>query len=223
MEWLDLKNPRPRSEPLQYTRVVWPTTALLPLPDDLCPDTLPFASVVESRRTRYSFAPLPDKQLAALMHLTCRVRATFAGPLSFPQSYRPVPSAGAIHPVHVILHRPGDASLYRYDPNEHGLRQLDTWLDVMALRAAMHEVIDAPNATLLLFVAEPGMTESKYENATSLVWRDAGVLLGMFAMAAEALSLNFSPMGVTGEPWVSKLLPSAPLVGVGAAVVGARI
>jgi hypothetical protein len=113
--------------------------------------------------------------------------------------------------------------LYRYDPNEHGLRQLDTPLDVTALRAAMHEVIDAPNATLLLFVAEPGLTESKYEAATSLVWRDAGVLLGTIAMAAEALSLNFSPMGVTGEPWVGQLVPSAPLVGVGAAFVGARV
>ncbi len=223
MEWLDLKNPRPRPEPLQYTPVVWPTSALLPLPDDPLPETPPFASVIESRRTRYSFAPLSDEQLAALMHLTCRIRATLAGPLSFPQSYRPVPSAGAIHPVHVVLHRPGDASLYRYDPNEHDLRRLDTSLDVIAMRAAMHEVIDAPSATLFLFVAEPGLTSSKYEAATSLVWRDAGVLLGTIAMAAEALSLNFSPMGATGDPWAGRLIPGAPLVGVGAAFVGARL
>ncbi|WP_382161551.1 hypothetical protein [Hydrogenophaga sp. ANAO-22] len=102
------------------------------------------------------------------------------------------------------------------------MRQLDASLDVVALRATMHEVIDAPSATLLLFVAEPGMTESKYEGASSLVWRDAGVLLGMFALAAEALSMNFSPLGVTGEPWASRLVPGAPLVGVGAAFVGAR-
>lgn len=222
MEWLDLKNPRPRSEPLHYTPVVWPTSTLLPLPDDPFPDTPRFASVVESRRTRYSFAPLPDEQLAALMHLTCRVRATLAGPLSFKQSYRPVPSAGAIHPVHVVLHRPEDAVLHRYDPHKHGLRALDTSFDVKNLRAIMHEVIDAPSATLLLFVAEPGLTESKYEAAASLVWRDAGVLLGSIAMAAEALSLNFSPMGVTGEPWAGRLIPGAPLVGVGAAFVGAR-
>ncbi len=222
MEWLDLQNPRPRSEPLQYVPVVWPTSALLPLPDNLLPDTPPFASVVESRRTRYSFTALPDEQLAALMNLTCRVKATLAGPLSFPQSYRPAPSAGAIHPIHVVLHRPGDDDLYRYDPNEHGLLQLNTSLDVTTLRATMHEVIDAPNATLLLFVAEPDMTASKYENATSLVWRDAGVLLGIFSMAAEALSLSFSPMGVTGEPWASRLVPGAPLFGVGAAMVGGR-
>ncbi len=223
MEWLDLKNPRPRSKPLQYSPFVWPASTLLPLPDNLLPDTPSFASVVESRRTRYSFALLPDELLSAFMHLTCRVRATLAGPLSFPQSYRPVPSAGAIHPVHVVLHRPGDAWLYRYDPNKHGLRQVDAALDVIALRAAMHEVIDAPSATLLLFVAEPGLTESKYEAATSLIWRDAGVLLGTMALAAEALSLNFSPMGVTGEPWAGRLISGAPLVGVGAAFVGARL
>lgn len=222
MEWVDLKNPRPRAEPRQYMPVGWANSPLVPLPDVFLPDTPSFAAVVQTRRTRYSFSRLSIEQLAALMQLTCRVRATLSSALSFPQSYRPTPSAGAIHPVHVVLHSPGDAAIYRYDNIEHGLRQLDTSLDVMALREAMHEVIDAPNATLLLFVAEPGMTESKYENAASLVWRDAGVLLGMFAMAAEALSLNFSPMGVTGEPWVSQLIPNTSLVGVGAAFVGAR-
>ncbi len=222
MEWPDLKNPRPRSEPKPYRPVVWPEVQFVPLPEGSIPDTPPFASVVEARRTRYSFAPLLDDQLGALMQFTCRVRAALAGPLAFAQSHRPAPSAGAIHPVHVVVHRPGDAALCRYDPFEHGLSKLDTSLKPSALRTAMHEVLDAPAGTLLLFVAEPGLTASKYEDAASLVWRDAGVLLGMFSMAAEALSLNFSPMGVTGEPWASQLIPGASLVGVGAAFVGAR-
>jgi len=222
MEWPDLKNPRPRPEPLRYAPIAWPTSALVPLPDDPIPETPRFDAVIESRRTRYEFATLSDEQLAALMHLTCRVQVSFAGPLSFAQSFRPVPSAGAIHPLHVVLHRPGDASLQRYDPHEHGLRQLEAPVEVMALRAAMNEVIEAPSATLMLLVAEPGMTASKYADFASLVWRDAGVLLGAIALAAEALSLNFSPMGVTGEPWASQLIPGAPLAGVGAAFIGAR-
>jgi len=222
MEWPNLKNPRPRPEPRQYIPVVWLDSPLIRLPDSGILDTPPFATVVESRRTRYSFAPLSDERLGALMQLTCRVRATLGGPLSFPQSYRPVPSAGAIHPVHVVLHRPGETALHRYDPTDHGLRELDASVDASELRAAMQEVIDAPKATLLLFVAEPGMTSSKYENASSLVWRDAGVLLGMFAVAAEALSLNFAPMGVTGEPWASQLASAGRLAGVGAAFVGAH-
>lgn len=223
VEWPDLKNPRPRSEPKPYEPVVWPATQFVPLPEGLIQDTPPFAEVAEARRTRYSFTPLSDGQLSALMQLTCRVTATLAGPLAFAQSHRPAPSAGAVHPVHVVMHRPGDAALCRYDPYGHGLSQLDTFLEPSDLRAAMHEVIDAPAGTLLLFVAEPGLTASKYKDAASLVWRDAGVLLGTFAMAAEALSLNFSPMGVTGEPWASQLIPGAPLVGVGAAFLGARL
>src|SRR4051812_27448622 len=116
MEWPDLKHPKPWPKPRQYTPAAWPESELVPLPEGVTPDTPPFATVVESRRTRYSFAPLPDEGLAALMHLTCRVRATLAGRLSFPQSHRPAPSAGAIHPVHVVLHRPGEAALHRYDP-----------------------------------------------------------------------------------------------------------
>lgn len=222
MEWPELKNPRPRPEPRMYTPVVWPTSPLIPLTNDIVTNTPTFSSVVKSRRTRYSFATLSDERLGALMQLSCQVRMTLGGTLSFPQSIRPVPSAGAIHPIHVFLHRPGETALHRYDPIEHGLRQVDSPQDVPALRSAMHEVINAPKATLLLFVAEPGMTASKYEDSSSLVWRDAGVLLGMFALTAEALSLNFAPLGVTGEPWVSRLTDSGFLAGVGAAFVGAR-
>jgi len=79
----------------------------------------------------------------------------------------------------------------------------------------------AGSATLLLFVAEPGMTIAKYSNASSLIWRDAGILQGYFAAAAESLDLNFCFLGVTGEPWASQLVDQPGLCGVGAAYVGA--
>ena len=40
-------------------------------------------------------------------------------------------------------------------------------------------------------------------------------------VAAESLDLSFCPLGVTGEPWTSRLLDQPGLVGVGAAFVGA--
>jgi hypothetical protein len=75
---------------------------------------------------------------------------------------------------------------------------------------------------MLLFVGEPGKTFSKYNHATSLVWRDAGVLIGHMALVAESLGLNFCPLGITGEPWVSELDKQGKLVGVGVALLGSR-
>ncbi|SEM10533.1 hypothetical protein SAMN05518845_11692 [Variovorax sp. YR750] len=86
----------------------------------------------------------------------------------------------------------------------------------------MDELIAAPVATLLLLVAEPGKTAAKYFNSESLVWRDAGVLLGYLSLAAEALGLAFVPLGITGDPWAGKLVDESGLAGVGAALVGRR-
>jgi len=69
-------------------------------------------------------------------------------------------------------------------------------------------------------VAEPGKTSAKYSSSSSLVWRDAGVLLGHIGLAAESLGLNYCPLGITGEPWVSQLDSQGKLSGVGLALLG---
>ena len=86
----------------------------------------------------------------------------------------------------------------------------------------MDKLLHAPEATLFLFAAEPGMTAAKYGDPLSLVWRDAGVLLGYLAAAAESIDLRLCPLGVTGDPWVRRLVDQAGLAGVGTALVGAR-
>jgi hypothetical protein len=93
-------------------------------------------------------------------------------------------------------------------------------LSAEEVRRNLEVVLPLSSATLLLFAAEPGMTSAKYENAMSLVWRDAGVLQGHLAMAAEAIGLNFCLLGVIGEPWIGALTDEPGLVGVGAAYVG---
>ena len=72
----------------------------------------------------------------------------------------------------------------------------------------------------MVLVAEPGKTAAKYANSESLVWRDAGVLLGYMSVVAEALGLGFCPLGITGQAYVSALSADARLTGVGLAVVG---
>ena len=89
------------------------------------------------------------------------------------------------------------------------------------VRKSMAAVVDqSDDATLLLFAAKPERTFAKYDSACSLVWRDAGVLLGYLSIAAESIGLNFVPLGINGEPFVSRLVDQAGLVGVGGAFVG---
>jgi len=125
------------------------------------------------------------------------------------------------HSAAVFLVDPQADRWFRYDAVSHALNEVITGLDPRPVWADMQRVLPAPSATLLILAAEPGRTSAKYEAAASLVWRDAGVLLGFLAVAAEALGLNYCPLGVTGDSWVKRLLDQPGLAGVGAAFVGA--
>jgi SagB-type dehydrogenase family enzyme len=192
----------------------------LNVPDELeWPD---LGRVIRQRRTRRDFGMLSSAQLNAFLWWSCRVTATGDRFLGFPLTQRPAPSAGAIHPIHVCLSRSGE-DWWRYDPEAHALAAIvGAEHALCGFRAAAAEVVSPQEGTLLLFIAEPGKTHAKYRDAESLIWRDTGVLLGHMALLAEGLTLNFCPLGVTGEPWATRLDQQHKLVGVGAAILGSR-
>ena len=221
MSWVALGDPVPRPEPRSYRPVRWPDGAVRALTPDAPGTTKDFSDIAARRRTQRSFAALDEVRLGTLLSLACRVRALGPDDLGFPLSLRPAPSAGAIHPVHLIVHFPTTALWHRYDPLGHSLVEVPSALSPTEVRGALDAVLPGGAATVVLFAAEPGMTFAKYRDASSLVWRDAGVLQGFLAAAAEALNLHFCLLGVTGEPWVGRLLDQPGLTGVGAAYVGA--
>lgn len=188
----------------------------VPLPVDM-------VSVMERRETRRDFSrPLEDGTLGEFLWLACRSRSARPSPYGFVQETRPHPSAGAMHPIHVLV----GASLApwrRYDPIEHALVELQgstTNAGLVRRRAA--ELVDVDRGLVLALVAEPGKTSSKYANPESLVWRDAGVVLGYMSMVAEVLGLSFCPLGITASAEFAELFGTTTLLfGAGLAVLGA--
>ncbi len=224
MEWTDLGNPCPRITPEHYTPISWPDgkKTQLPVPDISIANQVPFAQLANTRRSGREFSELGVEQLSSLMWMTCKTQQLGSDDLGFPISRRPCPSAGAIHPIHLLIVPPDGTTWYRYDSLDHAIVTVPSRASAVSCVDGMHAVLSAPSATLLLLAAEPGMTEAKYQDADSLIWRDAGVLIGYLSMAAHALGLNFCPLGVTGEPWVNQLIDQPGLAGVGAAFVGSR-
>lgn len=223
MKWISLGNPRPLPAAKPYSPIVWPSGNTVALPETGWSSCARFDEIVATRRSTREFGPLALEPLGYLLNLTCRVHQLGMEALGFPLSFRPALSAGAIHPVHLVLTGPNFPGWWRYDPEHHALSQVPSLIDSVVVRKAMDEVVETSAATLILFVAEPGKTAAKYADPESLIWRDAGVLLGFLAMGSEALGLSFCPLGVTGEPWASQLLSQPGLVGVGAALVGAQV
>lgn len=221
--WARLGNPAPRQEPGVYTPWQWPVLRSIALPAATeALHVLPDAFL--ERRSRRAFAPIELDQLSTLLWHTLHCLRTGESPLGFALQQRPIPSAGAIHPVHMLLQVPGEDGVWaRYNPLTHALDVIGPTADVLrGLCTEADQVVSAQSGSLLLFVAEPAMTAAKYENADSLVWRDAGVIQGALAIAAEALSLNYCLLGITGDPWVGRLSEQCQLVGVGLAALGAR-
>lgn len=220
--WRDLGDPRPKPVLSSYEPLEW-SGARVALQRIGAHRSTALAVMLATRRSRRQFgAPATVEDLAALFDLCCRTQAIEPSLLGFDLEFRPHPSAGALQSVHCLVQRmPGDAWA-RYDARHHELVLLpESTCCAEATRRLADDLVPTSHASLLALVAEPGKAAAKYEDPESLIWRDAGVLLGYFSIAAEALGLAFCPLGITGEPVVGAALDEqGRLRGVGLALLG---
>lgn len=216
-------DPLPRAQPVRYQPFVWPagvTLQLMPRNEAL---ELDLTELLEQRQTRRDFKkPLADKVLGEFLWLACRNRSSRPSPFGPDQESRVHPSAGAMHPIHVLISRKAGPWM-RYDPVEHALIELPGSIGSAAnVQDAAGQLLKIEQGVLLGFVAESGKTAAKYTHHETLVWRDTGVVLGYMSLVAEALDLAFCPLGITGHPHLTDYLPdNSPLQAAGLAVLGA--
>jgi SagB-type dehydrogenase family enzyme len=223
-EWTNLGEPVPLAAPRQYKSFEWPGSGLIPLEDARSEISPEIAAIFMRRRSHRRLGKASLIELSSLLNFTCRTQCWGDNLLGFHLELRPVPSAGSIHPVHVLVSSADDEYWMRYLPGHHTMQCLDpSVLSPREVRKQLNDICDPGEATIVLFVGEPGKTSAKYGNPCSLVWRDAGNLQGFFALAAEALSLGFCQLGITGDKWARQLDKHGQLVGVGVGLLGRRI
>jgi SagB-type dehydrogenase family enzyme len=213
----------PRTSPNLYEPLRWPVGALTALPPRSEPLQVDMVALLEQRQSRRSFnRDLTALEMGDFLWLACRSRSSRSGPFGFPQESRPHPSAGGMHPIHVLVARSDDGWM-RYDPVEHALIELPgSRVAATLARKASTLLVPLNRGVLIALTAEHGRTAAKYEKVASLVWRDAGVVLGYMSVVAEALGLSFCPLGILGEPYVSAAVANDSRVqAAGLAVLGA--
>lgn len=216
-------DPVPRIQAARYQSFAWPVGVNRQLVPRNRALELDLVALLEQRQTRRDFnRPLEDAILGEFLWLACRNRSSRPCPFGPDQESRVYPSAGAMHPIHVLVAREAMPWM-RYDPVEHSLIELPGSIDSAAAgRLAAGHLLNLEKGVLLGLVAEPGKTAAKYDRFESLVWRDAGVVLGYMSLVAEALGLAFCPLGISGRPHLTDYLPDpSPLHEIGFAVLGA--
>lgn len=207
--------PRVRSYLAPYSRFQWPVARS---------ELLPAAGQLDSKKERRScrdFAAPTIADLSTLLWHVGRCQEALPVPAGMDLQLRPLPSAGAIHPIHILIERPETGAWTLYDPLAHSLQHLNDVESLATLRATAAEYVDPGSGITLVFVAEPGLTEAKYDDAASLVWRDAGVLQGAIAFLAPKAGLACCLLGLTADRFVAPLGKQHELVGVGTAILGA--
>ena len=135
---------------------------------------------------------------------------------------RPSLSAGALHPLSVLLlPANGETLLQRYNSTNHQIETLAARTSRLAkVSANARRYLPNADGTVLVFVADRAGPEAVYENSESLIWRDAGALLQTLAITATAYNLAFCPLGYLGLDAIQALGPTDKLLAVGSAVVG---
>lgn len=227
MKRVDLPSPMPRLKELSYSEFKYAVIdkRYLPAPEQEIGREI--GAVLSARRTRRVFKPISLDDLSLLLWHSARA-ASVSDPSAYTRwQHRPVPSAGGRHPIDLLVLRKceGFWQVYLYNPISHSVSKLalrggtspDQFVD------RINKVVPVGQATVIWFGAQFDRTMSKYKNGESLVWRDAGALISIISIVAEALEMNSCALGVTGEPWLSSLLDSGKnVVGAGGMLIGCR-
>jgi SagB-type dehydrogenase family enzyme len=199
-------NPTPRTKSISVNSYTYPYIGIkkeLTRPSK--PNHIDFFKVIEERRSNKDLLPLEENQLDSLLWYSSRTRDAYLDE-DYILSKRTAPSAGAVHPIDILINHADDNFFSIYSPFEHGMYRLD-FLEEKVQSFIDHISLAFPNrkGTLLWFIIHPYRTDKYYNNFESLVWRDAGALMQTIALTCSALGIGCCPVGTLAKPYINEL------------------
>jgi hypothetical protein len=196
-----------------------PATLKIPLkqPSEI---SSPFTEVLARRRSAEQFSEITLEGLSTWLYYVASIQSVQASDSN--RQRRFVGSFGALHPAHILLGMP-DHNWFAYLPGEHSVGQLRVVAEAAAeLRTKAMGFYRAESATLFALLCDVDLVATYYCNASELILRDAGVLLGHAALVASSVGLAFRILGTTGSDALERLISNLPFtpMSVGLALVG---
>src|SRR5688572_26821219 len=184
--------PRPstaQGHPVLADPVRWLPGPEPPVPGNLVPvtdigPTRAFASVLAERRSDRVFGPLDIGALGTVLARSGLVRSRWEGADGLVESSRPAPSAGARQPLTLVVIARRVSGLpegmWVFDPDAAVLRRVRHGIGTpdhasAAVTAALR--ITEPPPAVVVIVAQPARTLSRYPTGLPLLWRETGALL----------------------------------------------
>ncbi|WP_124471627.1 nitroreductase family protein [Burkholderia ubonensis] len=212
-----IEDPQPLDDG-PYLDYAWPVESSTPFEPFSAPARRTFVDVFEKRRSTRTLSPAPLELTVGALLFALTPRFWKEGD-ALRRSRRPALSAGAIHPISVLLF--DKSAVFRVNADSCMLEKLtfppevrDAWV------SKCQQVLPSANGVLLTLVADMARPMSAYAHCETLVWRDAGATLQTLALVAELFGLGFCPLGILGNEVISALPSGEQLLAVGAAAIG---
>lgn len=213
--------PRPRQTPQQLVRPIrWPVARTLNCGGVVPPPDQSFVATLEARRSQRVMTRASLREIVNAIAFGTRPRQTIEGDF-LDRSRRPSPSAGALHPVDVLLVC-GESRVLRYAPLEHRLQLLrvSNSRHLQAFARDCHNILPDACGTAIVLVGNMARVAAVYRHPASLLWRDSGALMQTLALVAAAYRLAFCPLGILGQQVIHAIGLSVSVLAVGVALIG---
>jgi len=189
-----------------------------------------FGSVLHTRRSRREFGPLTASPLISLLNRLVQPRHEWRAADGYIERQSPVPSAGGRQPLTIMVIASDISGLsdgvwmVRGDSRTALVNVQLPAKTVTALSTAAAAALrtDTVPPALIIPLARPRRTFSKYPGGESLLWRDAGALLAVAHLAAEDLGLASCILGLAETAYIPIPNSDEFLFDAGALAVGSR-
>lgn len=163
---------------------------------------MPFTQVLERRASlrAHGAEPITAEQLGEFLFRSARVkRASSKSAVSF----RPAPSAGALHPLEVYpligACKGIEPGLYHYDPKEHALHivaEPDEAVRTLLHLGGVTAMMPSAPQVLLIITARFQRVQNKYQSvAYAAILKDVGCLYQTMYLVATAMGLAPCALG----------------------------
>lgn len=198
------------------------TNGAVDLSRDITTDSPPFFDALNARRSAVGSGMTPVGLSSVLWHSTLLRSRGPGGRFGLPWESRSAPSAGGLHPIRILsLPVQSDAPAGIYDHYRHRVLLLTGIQTALAANASsVFELTGSQCGVTLQFAADRSKLDACYENAASLLWRDAGALVSTICLVASALGLAAVPLGRTGTTILRAAGIGTPFIGVGGVHLG---
>jgi SagB-type dehydrogenase family enzyme len=183
-----------------------------------------FIDVFLSRRSTNQLSSISILELSELLYYCGKVQYIEEDEYGGLISKRAAPSAGARHPIDLLI-SPSPENGFRflsyYNPVEHSLNKLSIKHDALeSFFVEINQNVQINDASLIWFCIQKGRTSSKYKNAQSLYWRDAGALIYCIQITCAYLGLNSCPLGSLAANFFKNLFDTKCLLPGGGILIG---